>query len=66
MSLDINNRLELYMDLLQSSNYFKLVSGAGNQDKNEVEYSTYVYTLAGCSGFDISSKLSIKFNMIYN
>ena len=38
MSLDINNRFGLYMDLLQSSNYFKLVCGAGNEDKDEVEY----------------------------
>ena len=55
MSLDINNRFGLYMDLLQSSNYFKLVCGAGNEDKNEVEYLTYIYTLAGCAGFDVSA-----------
>ena len=55
MSLDINNRFGLYMDLLQSSNYFKLVCGAGNEDKNEVEYLSYVYTLAGCAGFDVSA-----------
>ena len=54
MTSSIKNRFGLYMDLLQSSNYFKLVCGAGNEDKNEVEYLTYVYTLAGCSGFDVS------------
>ena len=59
MSLDINNRFGLYMDLLQSSNYFKLVCGAGNEDKNEVEYLTYVYTLAGCAGFDVSASPEI-------
>ena len=53
MSLDKKHRFGLYMDLLQSSNYFKLVCGAGNEDKNEVEYLTYVYTLAGCAGFDV-------------
>ncbi len=47
------------MDLLQSSNYFKLVCGAGNEDKNEVEYLTYIYTLAGCSGFDVSASPEI-------
>ena len=47
------------MDLLQSSNYFKLVCGAGNEDKNEVEYLTYVYTLAGCAGFDVSASPEI-------
>ena len=55
MSLDIQNRFGLYMDLLQSSNYFKLVCGAGNEDKKEVEYLAYIYTLAGCAGFDVSA-----------
>ena len=59
MPLNIKNRFGLYMDLLQSSNYFKLVCGAGNEDKNEVEYLTYVYTLAGCSGFDVSASPEI-------
>ena len=59
MSLDIKNRFGLYMDLLQSSNYFKLVCGAGNEDKNEVEYLTFVYTLAGCSGFDVAASPEI-------
>ena len=55
MSSEVKNRFGLYMDLLQSSNYFKLVCGAGNEDKDEVEYLTYVYTLAGCAGFDVSA-----------
>ena len=59
MPLSKKNRFGLYMDLLQSSNYFKLVCGAGNEDKNEVEYLTYVYTLAGCSGFDVSASPEI-------
>ena len=59
MSLDIKDRFSLYMDLLQSSSYFKLVCGAGNEDKNEVEYLTYVYTLAGCAGFDVSASPEI-------
>ncbi len=59
MSIEIKNRFGLYMDLLQSSNYFKLVCGAGNEDKNEVEYLTYIYTLAGCAGFDVSASPEI-------
>ena len=59
MPLNIKNRFGLYMDLLQSSNYFKLVCGAGNEDKNEVEYLAYIYTLAGCSGFDVSASPEI-------
>ena len=59
MSSGLKNRFGLYMDLLQSSNYFKLVCGAGNEDKNEVEFLTYVYTLAGCAGFDVSASPEI-------
>ena len=50
-----SSRFGLYKDLLNSSNYFKLVCGAGNEDQDEVEYLAFVYTLAGCSGFDVSA-----------
>ena len=59
MSNNNRDRFGLYMDLLQSSNYFKLVCGAGNEDKNEVEYLTFIYTLAGCAGFDVSASPEI-------
>ena len=59
MALEEQNRFDLYMDLLQSSSYFKLVCGAGNEDKDEVEYLSYVYTLAGCAGFDVSASPEI-------
>lgn len=54
-----STRFGLYKDLLSTSNYFKLVCGAGNEDKEEVEYLTYVYTLSGCAGFDVSASPSI-------
>ena len=47
------------MLLLQSSNYFKLGYGAWNEDKDEVVYLTFAYTLAGCSGFDVSANPEI-------
>ena len=49
------SRFGLYQDLLKSSRYFKLVCGAGNEDVKEVEYLCYIYTLAGCAGFDVSA-----------
>ncbi len=59
MRLKSTTRFGLYKDLLSSSNYFKLVCGAGNEDKNEVEFLTFVYTLAGCAGFDVSASPEI-------
>ena len=41
--------------LLKSSTYFKLVCGAGNEDKDEVRRLTTIYTLAGANGFDVSA-----------
>ena len=59
MDLLKGSRFGLYKDLLNSSSYFKLVCGAGNEDHNEVEYLTFVYTLAGCAGFDVSASPKI-------
>ena len=52
-------RFGLYRDLLSSSKYFKLVCGAGNEDKEEVNYLTFIYTLAGCAGFDVSANTEV-------
>ena len=49
------SRFGLYKDLLNKSNYFKLVCGAGNEDRDEVEYLCFIYTIAGCAGFDVSA-----------
>ena len=59
MSGNKSTRFGLYKDLLSSSKYFKLVCGAGNEDKEEVEYLTFIYTLAGCAGFDVSASPEI-------
>ena len=49
------SRFGLYKDLLNKSNYFKLVCGAGNEDRGELEYLCFIYTIAGCTGFDVSA-----------
>ena len=38
---------------MQSSKYFKLVCVSGNEDLDVVEYLAYIYTIAGCAGFDV-------------
>jgi hypothetical protein len=42
-------------ELLDSSKYFKLVCGAGNEDAEEVKRLTVLYTLAGAKGMDVSA-----------
>ena len=53
------SRFGLYKDLLATSNYFKFVCGAGYQDKQDVEYFAYIYTLSGCSGFDLCANYEV-------
>jgi len=54
-----SSRVNLYKDLLSRSSYFKLVCGAGFEESTEVEYLTFIYTMAGCSGFDVSANPEI-------
>jgi len=45
--------------LLDSSKYFKLVCGAGNEDAEEVKRLTVLYVLAGAKGLDISANVNV-------
>ena len=49
------DRFSRYKELLSKSRFFKLVCGAGNEDALEVKKLAYIYTLAGCKGFDVSA-----------
>ena len=40
-------------DILEEKKCFKLVCGAGNEDIEEIEKLTLIYSLAGCNFFDI-------------
>ena len=52
------DRFARYKDLLSKAD-FKLVCGAGNEDINEVRKLSYIYTLAGCKGFDVSANFEV-------
>ena len=53
------DRFSTYLELLHKSQFFKLVCGAGNEDRKEVEELVFIYTLAGCKGFDVSANVYI-------
>lgn len=55
----VMDRFAAYKSLLTNSSYFKLVCGAGNEDADEVRRLAFVYTLAGCNGFDVSATPSV-------
>lgn len=54
--LQRNNLLEKY---LSSNSCFKLVCGAGNENKEDVEKLTFLYSKAGCNIFDVSANVDI-------
>ena len=46
-------------DLFEAKKCFKLVCGAGNEDTKEVEKLVTIYSLAGCTFFDLCAKPEI-------
>ena len=57
--MERTKRFSDYKDLLSSSSFFKLVCGAGNENADEVEKLAFIYTQAGCKGFDVSASTQI-------
>jgi ferredoxin len=53
------NRFDTMQKLLDTSKYFKLVCGAGNEDAEEVKRLTVLYTLAGAKGMDVSATVEV-------
>ena len=53
------NRFNTMQKLLDTSKYFKLVCGAGNEDAEEVKRLTVLYTLAGAKGMDVSANVDV-------
>ncbi len=48
-------RQEQLQELFHTNQYFKMICGAGNEDTEEVRRLSFIYTLAGAKGFDIST-----------
>lgn len=46
-------------DILEQKQCFKLVCGAGNEDAEEIEKLVTIYSLAGCTFFDVCAKPEI-------
>lgn len=53
------DRFNQMKNLMLDSKFFKLVCGAGNEDGNEVLRLSFVYTLAGAKGMDVSANPDI-------
>lgn len=53
------NRYAELKNILTQRRYFKIVCGAGNEDPEEVRKLTFVYTLAGAVGIDVSANVEV-------
>ena len=52
-------RYKTLRQILEERRYFKLVCGAGNEDKDEVRKLSIIYTLAGATVIDISANVDV-------
>lgn len=55
----MSTRFVAMRSLLDAGRYFKLVCGAGNENREEVRKLALTYTLAGANGFDVSASPDI-------
>ena len=49
----------MLLDVLREKRCFKLICGAENEDEQEVERLVTIYSLAGCTMFDLSANVKI-------
>lgn len=54
-----NKRFELLNSIFEKGKYFKIVCGAGNEDKDEIYRLSMIYTLAGATAIDVSANVDI-------
>jgi ferredoxin len=51
----MNTRFERLTSILHEQNCFKMICGAGNEDKVQVKKLAFIYTLAGATILDVSA-----------
>jgi len=55
----MSSRADDLRNLLDQENCFKMICGAGNEDKNYVKKLAFVYTLAGAKILDVSANVDV-------
>ena len=55
----METRFEILKQLLYQEKCFKMICGAGNEDKNQVKKLAFIYTLAGAKILDVSANVEV-------
>jgi ferredoxin len=55
----MNERFEVLRSIIQEQRCFKMICGAGNEDKVQVKKLAFVYTLAGAKILDVSANVDV-------
>ena len=55
----MNSRFIELKNLLETEKCFKMICGAGNEDKEQVKRLSYIYTLAGAKILDVSANVEV-------
>jgi len=55
----MKTRFEILQDIVHKEQCFKMICGAGNEDKSQVKKLAFIYTLAGTKILDVSANVDI-------
>ena len=55
----MKTRFEILQDIVHKEQCFKMICGAGNEDKSQVKKLAFIYTLAGTKILDVSANVEI-------
>jgi len=55
----MNERFEILQSIIRKQKCFKMICGAGNEDKVQVKKLAFVYTLAGAKILDVSANVDV-------
>lgn len=60
-----NERYKTLQRLLNEEKCFKMICGAGNEDRDQVKKLSFIYTLAGAKVLDISANVDVVKSAVY-
>ena len=55
----MKTRFEILQDIVHKEHCFKMICGAGNEDRSHVKKMSFIYTLAGTKILDVSANVEI-------
>jgi hypothetical protein len=61
----MTNRFLDLKNILNAEKCFKMICGAGNEDKEQVKKYAFIYTLAGAKILDVSANVDVSDHILW-